>query len=126
MTRAKSILLAIFLGILSLSHSLVEAGVCPPTYFSMNGHQAFILRPSGTTANSANTPWVWYAPTIVDGVPYESNSWLFQRLLEKGIAVAGIDVGESYGSPAGRAIYNEFYTYATTQAHACWRKAAVD
>jgi hypothetical protein len=34
-----------------------------------------------------------------------------ERFLAKGIAIAGIDVGESYGSPAGRAIYDTFYRH---------------
>ena len=34
---------------------------------------------------------------------------MFQRFLDAGIAIAGIDVGESYGSPQGRAIFTSFY-----------------
>ena len=34
---------------------------------------------------------------------------MFQKFLNEGIAIAGIDVGESYGSPAGRAIFTSFY-----------------
>lgn len=117
MMYAKPLLLSIFLGVFSFSPALARAVVCPPTYFSMNGHQAFVLLPFTATSSAANIPWVWYAPTIVGGTPYASNDWLVQQLLDHGIAVAGVDVGESYGSPAGRAVYSEFYTYATTQAH---------
>ena len=116
MDKNSGVLLILCLGMLSLFPNLAGAQ-CPPTYFSMNGHQAFILLPSTTTSNATSIPWVWYAPTIVGATPYGTNNWIFQNLLDKGIAVAGIDVGESYGSPAGRAIYSEFYTYATTQAH---------
>jgi hypothetical protein len=115
MKNVRPMLLAICLGMLSRSAEFAAADVCPPTYFSVNGHQAFILLPSTTPA--ANVPWVWYTPTLVGLMPDASNEWVFQRLLDNGIAVAGIDVGESYGSPAGRAIYSEFYTYATTEAH---------
>lgn len=82
-------------------------------YFTVSGHQAFIAMPANA---SSATPWVWYAPTRVGGTPNASNDWLFQHLVDQGIAVAGIDVGESFGSPAGRAIYSTFYDYATTQA----------
>lgn len=34
---------------------------------------------------------------------------MFQKFLDAGIAIAGIDIGESYGSPAGRALYTELY-----------------
>ena len=34
---------------------------------------------------------------------------MFQQFIKAGIAVAGIDVGESYGSPKGRAIFSAFY-----------------
>jgi hypothetical protein len=115
MPHKKPMLLAIYLGMLSFLPNFAGAVVVPPTYISINGHQAFVLLPSTATADGANTSWVWYAPTIVGGTPYASNDWLFQKLLDKGIAVAGIDVGESYGSPAGRAVYSQFYTYATDQ-----------
>ena len=82
-------------------------------YFNVSGYQAFIAMPANA---SSATPWVWYAPTRVGGTPYASNDWIFQHLLDQGIAVAGIDVGESFGSPAGRAVYSTFYDYATSQA----------
>ena len=54
------------------------------------------------------TPWVWYAPTL-PGLPGESEKWMFERFTAAGIAIGGIDVGESYGSPDGRAKYTVFY-----------------
>ena len=50
-------------------------------------------------------PWVWYAPTL-PGLPGPEEKWMFQKFLDAGIAIAGIDVGESFGSPSGRAIYS--------------------
>ena len=38
---------------------------------------------------------------------------MFDGIRNAGFAVVGIDVGESYGSPAGVAIFNLFYTYLT-------------
>src|SRR5262249_16889799 len=36
-----------------------------------------------------------------------------ERFLNAGIAVAGIDIGESYGSPDGRKLYTAFYRELT-------------
>jgi pimeloyl-ACP methyl ester carboxylesterase len=34
---------------------------------------------------------------------------MFDQLRERGFAICGVDVGESYGSPAGRAVYQRMY-----------------
>jgi len=39
--------------------------------------------------------------------------WMFERFLAAGIAIAGIDAGESYGSPAGCALYDALYDHLT-------------
>ena len=36
---------------------------------------------------------------------------MFERFLKAGVAIAGIDVGESFGSPEGRGIYQDFHGY---------------
>ena len=82
----------------------------PGESFKLDGHDAFILLPPGA---GEGTPWVWYAPTL-RGLPAKSEVWMFERFLAKGIAIAGIDVGESYGSPAGRKIYSAFYDQLVT------------
>lgn len=75
--------------------------------FSVKDCTAFLIRPQKlTTANE--TPWVWYAPTL-NGLPAIEETWMFQKFLDAGIAIAGIDVGESYGSPAGRAMFSALY-----------------
>jgi hypothetical protein len=43
---------------------------------------------------------VWYAPTLPN-LPGPEERWMFEKFRAAGIAVAGIDAGESYGSPAG-------------------------
>lgn len=82
----------------------------PGESFQLDGHDAFILLPPGA---GEGVPWVWYAPTL-RGLPAKSEVWMFERFLAKGIAIAGIDVGESYGSPAGRKAYSAFYDYLVT------------
>lgn len=79
----------------------------PGEAFQLDGHDAFVILPPDA---KAELPWVWYAPTL-PGLPGKHERWMFARFLKAGIAIAGIDVGESYGSPAGRATYSAFHRY---------------
>ncbi|MBK8096377.1 MAG: prolyl oligopeptidase family serine peptidase [Planctomycetes bacterium] len=56
------------------------------------------------------TPWVLYAPTL-RGLPSTAETWMFGRFLAAGIAIAGIDVGESCGNPEGCALYDARYEH---------------
>ena len=58
-------------------------------------------------------PWVWYAPVI--GHPNTSHAWMLKQWLEKGIGMAGVDVGESHGSPRGRKVYTALWETLTTR-----------
>jgi hypothetical protein len=75
--------------------------------FQLDGHDAFVILPPNA---KSSIPWVWYAPTL-SGLPAQSEIWMFEQFLAKGIAVAGIDVGESYGSPKGTETFSAFYDY---------------
>lgn len=75
--------------------------------FSAAGCTAFLI-PVGQFVGDSKTPWVWYAPTL-PGLPGPEEKWMFKQFLDAGIAVAGIDVGESYGSPNGSALFTIFY-----------------
>jgi pimeloyl-ACP methyl ester carboxylesterase len=79
--------------------------------FQVEGHTAFVILPPTRSTNHP-IPWVWYAPTL-PGLPGNEERWMFERFLAAGIAVAGIDVGESYGSPAGRARFSAFHQELT-------------
>lgn len=81
----------------------------PGEVFYVNGHEAFVILPEVT---SAPVPWVWYAPTL-PGLPAEEEKWMFEKFVKAGIAVAGIDVGESYGSPDGRTLFTALYKELT-------------
>jgi pimeloyl-ACP methyl ester carboxylesterase len=80
--------------------------------FLVEGRTAFVILPEAKPAGRP-IPWVWYAPTLPD-LPGDAEKWMFERFTRAGIAIAGIDVGESYGSPAGRALYTTFYKALTT------------
>ena len=73
----------------------------PSEVFLVDGHTAF-SDPGEESRTGQPTPWVWYAPTLPN-LPAKAEAWMFQRFTDAGIAIAGIDVGESFGSPAGRA-----------------------
>lgn len=78
----------------------------PGDVFQVDGHVAFVILPE--KALSGPIPWVWYAPTLPN-LPGTEERWMFQRFLQAGIAIAGIDVGESYGSPDGRKLFSSLY-----------------
>ncbi len=75
--------------------------------FDVDGHVAFLIMPA-KTSSGARTPWVWYAPTLPN-LPGKEERWMFEKFLAEDIAIAGVDVGESYGSPKGRAVYSALY-----------------
>jgi len=77
--------------------------------FPVAGAPAFIILPE-KQAESGRRPWVWYAPTI-GAYPNRNNGWLLSRLLARGFAVCGVNVGESYGSPKGVKTYDAFYEH---------------
>jgi hypothetical protein len=81
--------------------------------FEVEGHVAFLILPKQQTIDKS-MPWVWYAPTL-PGLPNSSEKWMFDQFLKAGIAIAGVDVGESYGSPKGRALYSELYKELTNK-----------
>ena len=83
----------------------------PGEVFLVEGHPAFVI-PAKTRSARASKPWVWYAPTL-PGLPGREEQWMFDQFLDAGIAIAGLDVGESYGSPAGRRLFTAFHEEMT-------------
>lgn len=75
-------------------------------------YQGFVLMP---TANQTSPiKWVWYAPTLLanGGTPMaEQHAVYFDQLRANGYAIIGVDVGESFGSPYGRAGFQALYNY---------------
>jgi len=87
---------------------LIEQLLCEGQLFDVGGCPAFLITPAGK-AESSPSPWVWYAPTKLADHPSPDHVWMFRQFLEAGFAIAGVDVGESYGNPKGRAVYAAFY-----------------
>ena len=99
----------IIITILSLN-SLLTASV-KWERFKFEDKDAFIIMPK--KHSELNLPWVFYAPTL-RGLPNERDEgWMINHFLEAGIAVAGIDVGESYGNIEGRNLYSKFHNFLT-------------
>ena len=75
--------------------------------FMVNGRHAFLMspktqagdgQPEEANSDATEKPWIFYAPTL-PAYPDKAESWMHQQFLDAGVAVAGIDVGEAYGSP---------------------------
>ncbi len=83
------------------------------TVIQIGKNKGFVLQPAKPAAEGAR-PWAWYAPTI-GSHPNQSNEWGLRKLLDRGFYVCGVDVGESYGSPAGRKAFTEFHQQVVNQ-----------
>lgn len=66
--------------------------------FLLEGRLAFRMVPEKPAAGEGGKAWLFYGPTL-PAYPDEAERWMHERFLAAGIAVAGIDVGEAYGSP---------------------------
>lgn len=65
--------------------------------FTVEGRPAFVFLPAADK-RSTPQPWIFYAPTL-SGYPDGAERWMHEQFLAAGVAVAGVDVGEAYGSP---------------------------
>jgi pimeloyl-ACP methyl ester carboxylesterase len=90
--------------------SLSEAMDTPCEKLVVSGRPGFMYHPS---TSAPGNPWVFYAPTFAETYPTKRQAWIFSRLLDAGIAITGIDVGESFGSPAGRAGFDAWHRHVT-------------
>lgn len=76
----------------------VKKLILPGESFLVDQRPAFILLPD-EAKRSKPQPWVMYAPTLPP-YPDMAEKWMHEQFLAAGVAVAGIDVGEAYGSPS--------------------------
>ena len=91
----------------------VKELILPGESFLVEGRPAFVLLPAEEKRTKPQ-PWVLYAPTL-PGLPDRHEKWMHERFLEAGVAVAGIDVGEAYGSPKGRELFTALYKELTSR-----------
>ena len=93
--------------------------VVPGEVFSVDGHTAFLFTPAEVNAlpPGAPRPWILYGPTLA-AYPDEAERWMHERFAEAGVAVAGIDTGESYGSPAAVAATEKLHAEMVKRGYA--------
>ncbi len=77
--------------------------------FEVAGRPAFVIWPKKKREGAI--PWIMYGPTFSERLPGGAEAWMLRQFLDAGIAMAGVDVGESYGSPKGRKVYNALHRY---------------
>ena len=96
---------------LEFTHSEIFGGNMAE--FLVNGHKAFLVKPPRPPADGSR-PWIWYAPTLTDAagkwtLPGARHAKVIRPALDAGCHFVGVDVGESYGSPAGREVFTAFH-----------------
>ena len=77
--------------------------ILPGEVFAVDGRTAFLFTPAAETVAASpkpmkSKPWILYAPTLAS-YPDKAELWMHEQFTKAGVAVAGIDTGESYGSP---------------------------
>jgi dipeptidyl aminopeptidase/acylaminoacyl peptidase len=90
----------------------------PGELFKVENHEAWLIPVSNPVKEpTQRQPWVFFAHTLRGGNPRPVHAGLFKILTDKGIAVAGIDVGESFGNPAGRKVFTALYKELVQRRH---------
>jgi pimeloyl-ACP methyl ester carboxylesterase len=97
--------------------------ILPGEVFEVGGRTAFLFSPAAdATPRDGAKPWILYAPTL-PGYPDEAERWMHEQFTKAGVAVAGVDTGESYGSPVGVAAAEALHAEMVKRGYA--KKPAV-
>lgn len=96
--------------------------ILPGEVFEVEGKVAFLFTPETGEPSPEGRPWILYAPTL-PAYPDEAERWMHEAFTKAGVAVAGIDTGESYGSPAGVAAAEALHAEMVRRGYA--RRPAV-
>ena len=86
---------------------VVKELILPGESFLIEDCPSFILLPAEENRQKPQ-PWIMYAPTL-PGFPDSHEKWMHEKFLTAGVAVAGIDVGEGYGSPRSQELMTALY-----------------
>lgn len=87
--------------------------ILPGEAFLVEGKPAFVFMPEPAKRLDPQ-PWVFYGPTL-PGYPDKAERWMHEQFLAAGIAVAGIDVGEAYGSDRSVEAFTALYDELTSR-----------
>ena len=85
--------------------------ILPGESFLVDQRPAFIMWPEESKRQTPQ-PWVMYSPTL-PRYPDQNEKWIHEQFLNAGVAVAGIDIGEAYGSPEGQKYFSSLYKELT-------------
>ena len=96
--------------------------ILPGEVFTVGGHTAFLFIPAADVTPAAAKPWLLYAPTL-PAYPDKAEQWMHEQFTKAGVAVAGVDTGESYGSPRGVAAAEALHAEMVRRGYA--RKPAL-
>ncbi|MFM1997502.1 MAG: Carboxylesterase NlhH [Planctomycetota bacterium] len=104
LSRTVAALLTIVIGLHSQAGESVRQPaqknlILPGEVFEIAGRAAFILATTNPAPADEPKPWILYSPTL-PAYPDKAEQWMHEQFLAAGVAVAGVDTGESYGSPA--------------------------
>jgi hypothetical protein len=72
--------------------------ILPGEVFEVAGRTAFLFAAADGASAAGAKPWILYSPTL-PAYPDKAEKWMHEQFLAAGVAVAGVDTGESYGSP---------------------------
>lgn len=84
--------------------------------FQLEGRHAFLMKPSEPAESDVGKPWIFYGPTLKN-YPDKAESWMHEQFLKAGVAVAGIDVGEAFGSPAAFPFFEALHEFMVKQGY---------
>jgi pimeloyl-ACP methyl ester carboxylesterase len=91
-----------------------EQLILPGEILDVDGKRGFVFLPA-ETKRATPQPWIMYAPTLLPSYPDSHEKWMHEQFLAAGIAVAGVDAGEAYGSPAGCDALDKLYKLLVEQ-----------
>lgn len=90
--------------------------------FSVGDHKAFLISATNHPSQGHSAlnkvageaaPWVWYAPIQgADTKPGGHLTWMFEKFLEAGISIAGMNTSQPYplyGGPEDRTLFTALY-----------------
>ena len=86
-----------------------EQLILPGEILDIEGRTGFVFLPE-ESKRSMQQPWILYAPTLLPSYPDSHEKWMHEQFLAAGIAIAGVDAGEAYGSPAGSDAMDNLYS----------------
>ncbi|MEL6110382.1 MAG: sulfatase-like hydrolase/transferase, partial [Planctomycetota bacterium] len=84
--------------------------------FRVADRHAFLMKPAKPVQTPIGKPWIFYGPTL-PGTPDRHESWMHERFLAAGVAVAGIDVGEAYGSPQSQRCFDALHAEMVSRGY---------